>query len=141
MYAGGTYGLLGYIFCDLLEHEHITSCVFFVFNVMWQNVSLIQGHVLPRVNSLRYRGSKQDGGKDIKVKVSYSPLREALKHRWSGVPRRQTKNLNPAAVFIILGKAQQHSVLGLALTVEQHYGSFRVVGRDISRMTRYMRMN
>ncbi|KAH9980227.1 hypothetical protein BGW80DRAFT_1274162 [Lactifluus volemus] len=72
MYAGGTYGLLGYIFCDLLEHEHITS------------------------------GSKQDGGKDIKVKVSYSPLREALKHRWSGVPRRQTKNLNPAAVFIIL---------------------------------------
>jgi ubiquitin-like 1-activating enzyme E1 A len=30
MYAGGTYGLLGYIFCDLLEHEHITSCVFFI---------------------------------------------------------------------------------------------------------------
>lgn len=22
-YAGGTYGLLGYIFCDLLEHEHL----------------------------------------------------------------------------------------------------------------------
>ena len=27
MYAGGSYGLLGYIFCDLLEHEYITSCV------------------------------------------------------------------------------------------------------------------
>lgn len=23
-YAGGTYGLLGYIFCDLLEHDYIS---------------------------------------------------------------------------------------------------------------------
>lgn len=28
LYAGGTYGLLGYIFCDLLEHEYIASYVF-----------------------------------------------------------------------------------------------------------------
>ena len=24
-YAGGTYGPLGYIFCDLLKHEYITA--------------------------------------------------------------------------------------------------------------------
>jgi molybdopterin/thiamine biosynthesis adenylyltransferase len=28
LYAGGTYGLLGYIFCDLLEHEYIAPYVF-----------------------------------------------------------------------------------------------------------------
>jgi ubiquitin-like 1-activating enzyme E1 A len=56
-------------------------------------------------------GAKQDGGKDVKVTISYSPLREALKHRWSGVPRRQTKNLNPAAVFIILGRDSTRSYL------------------------------
>jgi ubiquitin-like 1-activating enzyme E1 A len=49
-------------------------------------------------------GAKRDGGKDVRVKVSYSPLREALKHRWSGITRRQTKGMNPAAVFIILGR-------------------------------------
>ena len=49
-------------------------------------------------------GAKRDGGKDVRVTVSYSPLREALKHRWSGITRRQTKGMNLAAVFIILGR-------------------------------------
>ena len=49
-------------------------------------------------------GAKRDGGKDVRVTVSYSPLREALEHRWSGITRRQTKGMNPAAVFIILGR-------------------------------------
>ena len=31
LYTGGTYGLLGYIFCDLLEHEYITPYV----SLMW----------------------------------------------------------------------------------------------------------
>ena len=26
-YAGGTYGLLGYIFCDLLQHDYIAPYV------------------------------------------------------------------------------------------------------------------
>lgn len=26
-YAGGTYGLLGYIFCDLLQHDYISPYV------------------------------------------------------------------------------------------------------------------
>jgi hypothetical protein len=56
--------------------------------------------------SLHHRdrsGAQQDGGRDVRVSVSYSTLREALEHRWSSVKRRQTKGLNPAAVFIILG--------------------------------------
>jgi hypothetical protein len=56
-------------------------------------------------------GGKQDGAKDVKVTVSYSPLREALGHRWTGTPRRQTKSLNPAAVFTILGKNIELSCL------------------------------
>jgi ubiquitin-like 1-activating enzyme E1 A len=76
LYAGGTYGLLGYIFCDLLEHEYIAPD--------------------------RLGRKQQDGVKDVRVTVSYSPLREALEHRWSSVPRRQVKSLNPAVVFIIL---------------------------------------
>ncbi|KAH9997836.1 hypothetical protein BJV77DRAFT_981829 [Russula vinacea] len=83
LYAGGTYGLLGYIFCDLLEHEYIAS---------------------------DRSGAKRDGGKDVRVTVSYIPLREALEHRWSGVTRRQTKSLNPAAVFIILALWEFQSV-------------------------------
>ena len=49
-------------------------------------------------------GAKRDGGRDVRVTVSYSPLREALEHRWSGITRRQTKGMNPAAIFIILGR-------------------------------------
>lgn len=56
-------------------------------------------------------GGKQDGAKDVKVTVSYSPLREALGHRWTSTPRRQTKSLNPAAVFTILGKYTELSCL------------------------------
>ena len=56
-------------------------------------------------------GAKRDGGKDVRVTVSYSPLREALDHRWSGVTRRQTKSLNPAAVFIILGRVVKIQIL------------------------------
>ncbi|KAI9443254.1 hypothetical protein H4582DRAFT_2109615 [Lactarius indigo] len=77
LYAGGTYGLLGYIFCDLLEHEYIAP---------------------------------KNGAKDVRVTVSYSPLREALEHRWSGIPRRQTKSLNPAVVFIILALWELQSI-------------------------------
>ena len=61
-------------------------------------------------------GAKRDGGKDVRVTVSYSPLREALEHRWSGVTRRQTKSLNPSAVFIILGRVIQIIVLKKVLT-------------------------
>jgi hypothetical protein len=27
LYCGGTFGMLGYIFCDLLSHDYIMPCV------------------------------------------------------------------------------------------------------------------
>jgi len=73
-YSGGTYGLLGYIFCDLLDHDYISPG----------------------------RSEAKDAQKTVKVRVSYSSLRDALRHRWSTLSKRQTKELNPASVFAIL---------------------------------------
>ncbi|KAF8630968.1 hypothetical protein AX17_005324 [Amanita inopinata Kibby_2008] len=72
-YAGGSYGLLGYIFCDLLDHEYL----------------------------ILDRSQTNDGIKTV-TKVSYSPLQTAVCHRWTGLSKRQTKEVNPATVFTIL---------------------------------------
>jgi hypothetical protein len=72
--------------------------------LVWRMV--VEGDVLSRFRLLRHSdrsGGKPEGGKDVRVKVSYCPLREALEHRWSSITRRQTKSFNPAAVFMILG--------------------------------------
>lgn len=45
----------------------------------------------------------EDGEREIVV-AKYSTLTNALQHRWSGLSRRQTKELNPAAVFSVLGE-------------------------------------
>ncbi|KAF7795363.1 hypothetical protein EIP86_006520 [Pleurotus ostreatoroseus] len=73
-YAGGTYGLLGYIFCDLLQHDYISPD----------------------------RSASKEAAKNVKLTASYCPLEVALDHRWTDLKRRQTKELNPAAVFSIL---------------------------------------
>ncbi|KAI0771138.1 hypothetical protein BD413DRAFT_62838 [Trametes elegans] len=72
-YAGGSYGLLGYIFCDLLKHDYIAP-----------------------------DRSGQDATKNVKNTAVYVPLTRALEHRWTGMTRRQTKELNPAIVFAVL---------------------------------------
>jgi len=73
-YAGGTYGLLGYIFCDLLEHDYIAPD----------------------------RSTPKEAPKNIKATASYSPLQTALVHRWTGLTKRQTKEVKPAILFAIL---------------------------------------
>ncbi|KZP31522.1 hypothetical protein FIBSPDRAFT_18579 [Athelia psychrophila] len=74
LYAGGTYGLLGYIFCDLLDHDYIAPD----------------------------RTGTKDAPKDLKTTASYPPLQAALLHRWTALTKRQTKELKPAVVFAIL---------------------------------------
>ncbi|KAH9925557.1 uncharacterized protein B0H18DRAFT_1008963 [Fomitopsis serialis] len=74
-YAGGTYGLLGYIFCDLLTHDYIAPD----------------------------RANPKDSSKNIKNTTVYCPIQTALEHRWSKLTRRQTKELNPSAIFTIFG--------------------------------------
>ncbi|KIM89081.1 hypothetical protein PILCRDRAFT_768178 [Piloderma croceum F 1598] len=73
-YAGGTYGLLGYIFCDLLEHDYIAPD----------------------------RSAPKEAPKNIKATASYPTLQTALFQRWSGLTKRQTKEVKPAIIFTIL---------------------------------------
>jgi len=47
----------------------------------------------------------------VKVSSSYVPLHEALQYKWSSLTKRQTKELNPAAFFTVLG---QRSVLSFS---------------------------
>ncbi|EIM86091.1 uncharacterized protein STEHIDRAFT_147609 [Stereum hirsutum FP-91666 SS1] len=74
MYVGGSYGLLGYIFCDLLKHEYIAPD----------------------------RSGNKENAKNSLASVQYCSLKEALTHNWAGMTRRQTKELNPAVVFAVL---------------------------------------
>ncbi|KAG9315727.1 hypothetical protein JVU11DRAFT_3374 [Chiua virens] len=73
-YAGGTFGLLGYIFCDLLKHDYITPD----------------------------RSAPSDAPRNVKASTVYSPLHMALRHQWSALTKRQTKELNPAILHAIL---------------------------------------
>ncbi|PFH53918.1 hypothetical protein AMATHDRAFT_717 [Amanita thiersii Skay4041] len=82
-YAGGTYGLLGYIFCDLIDHVHLSSD----------------------------RTQTKESTKTL-TKVSYPPLQTALCYRWNGLSRRQTKEVNPAIIFTILALWQYQSLHG-----------------------------
>ncbi|KAF8133852.1 hypothetical protein EV363DRAFT_1567397 [Boletus edulis] len=73
-YAGGTFGLLGYIFCDLLKHDYISPD----------------------------RSAPSDAPRNLKASTVYSPLHMALRHRWTALTRKQTKELNPAVLHGIL---------------------------------------
>ncbi|OCH91925.1 hypothetical protein OBBRIDRAFT_791786 [Obba rivulosa] len=86
-YAGGTYGLFGYIFCDLLTHDYIAPD----------------------------RSAAKEASKDVKNTTTYCPLRTALEHRWAGLSRKQTKELNPAAVFSVLALWEYQAAHGGAL--------------------------
>ncbi|KAJ8593822.1 hypothetical protein M405DRAFT_872402 [Rhizopogon salebrosus TDB-379] len=73
-YTGGTFGLLGYIFCDLLKHDYISPD----------------------------RSAPKEAPRNVKASLVYSPLPVALRHRWTGLTKRQTKELNPTVVHVIL---------------------------------------
>ncbi|KAF9778751.1 hypothetical protein BJ322DRAFT_1102092 [Thelephora terrestris] len=72
-YAGGVYGLLGYIFCDLQEHEFISPD----------------------------RSGKKDA-KNVKLKSRFTSLREALEWRWNLKAKREAKEINPHLIFTLL---------------------------------------
>ncbi|KAJ3800913.1 hypothetical protein GGU11DRAFT_325828 [Lentinula aff. detonsa] len=110
-YAGGTYGLLGYIFCDLLDHKYISPD----------------------------RSSPKDAQKNVQVTASYSPLQDALRHRWSALSKRQTKELRPASVFAILSLWQFQSARNRLPLGTQDIGELQqtadalVSGADVNR--------
>ncbi|KAF7299146.1 Quinate utilization pathway activator [Mycena indigotica] len=94
LYAGGTYGILGYIFCDLLAHEYVAPLVIFLFASAPFSQHGFASHD---------RSVPKDAQKNIKYTVAYPTLTEALTHKWTQLTKRQTKEVNPAAVFTILG--------------------------------------
>ncbi|KAF7365353.1 Quinate utilization pathway activator [Mycena venus] len=84
-YAGGTYGVLGYIFCDLLKHDYVAP---------------------------NDRSVPKEAQKNVKLSATYPPLSEALRHRWTALTKRQTKEVNPAVVFAILALWEYQKVHG-----------------------------
>ncbi|KAF8574888.1 hypothetical protein K439DRAFT_1630532 [Ramaria rubella] len=72
-YAGGSYGLTGYIFCDLLDHEYIAPD----------------------------RSPNVGQTKTIKHRVTYPSFSEALKHDWQSLTKKQAKHQNAELVFSI----------------------------------------
>jgi len=83
-YAGGTYGLLGYVFCDLLSHDYIDPD----------------------------RSATKEAAKIVRKTVVYTPLKDALRHKWTNLTKRQTKEVNPVVVFTILAIWQYQSIHG-----------------------------
>lgn len=81
-YAGGTFGLLGYIFCDLLSHDYISPD----------------------------RSASKDKPQNVKKTAVYTTLQTALHHQWSGMTKRQTKEVHPAVLFSILAIWQYQSL-------------------------------
>jgi hypothetical protein len=49
------------------------------------------------------RSAPKEAPKNVKATASYPRLSMALQHRWTGLTKRQTKELNPAVVHMILG--------------------------------------
>jgi hypothetical protein len=72
------------------------SCCWTFFNLNVRITVLVSERASP----------KEPGAppKMTKYSMVYPPLRDALKHTWKGLTRKQTKELNPAVVFSILCK-------------------------------------
>jgi len=49
------------------------------------------------------RSAQKDHPKNIKATAIYTPLTSAINYRWSNLTKRQTKEVNPALYFAILG--------------------------------------
>ncbi|VDB85552.1 unnamed protein product [Peniophora sp. CBMAI 1063] len=105
LYCGGTFGMLGYIFCDLLVHEYIAP---------------------------DRSGVSKDGPKTVKATATYAFLDAALKHSWSSISRRQTREINPAAIFTVQGIWEYQSLhQGILPTEPEHADELEKIANDL----------
>ena len=82
--------------------SHRTSC--FIRQICLPHVPDVSlAHVRLVLTARRDRSAQKDAAKNVKHTAAYVPLRTALAHRWSSMTRRQTKELNPAVPFAVLG--------------------------------------
>ncbi|KZW03241.1 hypothetical protein EXIGLDRAFT_712313 [Exidia glandulosa HHB12029] len=84
-YAGGSYGLMGYVFVDLVSHEYVTS----------QKAS-----------------DPNAPPKTVKNTTTYNSLENALTFSWAKYKKRQTREAQPALVFGILSLWEYQSKHG-----------------------------
>ena len=49
------------------------------------------------------RSAVKDHPKNVKATAVYTPLTSAISYRWNNFTKRQTKEVNPALYFAILG--------------------------------------
>lgn len=49
------------------------------------------------------RSAPKDQPKSVKTTAIYPPLSSAIRHRWSALTKRQTKEVNPALFFALTG--------------------------------------
>ncbi len=53
----------------------------------------------------RDRTAPKEAPRNVKNKAVYCPLADALQFKWSGLSKRQTKEVNPALFFGVLGES------------------------------------
>jgi ubiquitin-like 1-activating enzyme E1 A len=55
-------------------------------------------------DSDRSAANVKDHSKNVKATAVYTPLTSAISYRWNNFTKRQTKDVNPALYFSILGE-------------------------------------
>jgi ubiquitin-like 1-activating enzyme E1 A len=90
-YAGGVYGLLGYIFCDLQVHEFISPYALQVLRCRLSNRAAFSD-----------RSGKKDA-KNLRLTSRFTSFREALEWQWNLKAKREAKEINPHLIFTLLG--------------------------------------
>jgi len=85
------------------------SVIFWIMNT-FQRGSNLQESIYLLTFSI-HRDRSKTPSKTVKTTAVYPPLESAIQHRWSGFTRRQTKEINPALFFVILGVQKRRIVL------------------------------
>lgn len=104
-YCAGSFGLSGYIFCDLVDHQHVAA---------------------PRVATKDNNQSKLE-----QFKTSYVPLSKALLHSWKDTTSNATKVLRPLTVFAILACWEYQTQYGSPPSSEESCGELETIANRL----------
>ncbi|KAH7103459.1 hypothetical protein BKA62DRAFT_62194 [Auriculariales sp. MPI-PUGE-AT-0066] len=85
-YCGGTYGLTGYIFVDLLRHEYVAT-------------------EKPKPGST-------EPPKTIRTSIEYNSFGDALAYNWSSLKRKVQRDAQPALIFTICALWEYEKLYG-----------------------------
>ncbi len=70
-----------------------------------------------------------DKGPPMATKITYCSLETALRHDWSGLKKKQTKELNPSVLFNVLGGCDSYGCVSSEMRLSISYlGISRLYG-------------